>query len=242
MRRVVRGYRLLRDCLDGRLGALLSGRWPTAQQSRFGPLDSRPRCIFMHHQTWGECPQSPRFCRDERCDGQGLVRTAACAGGSAATLAPSRSTPSSTAGNFMTGSPGPAWKPSRSIRRRGGARRPPPGNQDHRTRTACCVPRDRLLAHQHKALETACPDVALHRLAWHREAAGRTTGTAGRDRRRHVDQFARRVKDARDGDFPALAHRRQATIPPRGWDGASPRVRWRPALRSPFIPLRAFAR
>jgi hypothetical protein len=26
-------------------------RWPTAQQSWFDPIDSRPRCIFMHHET-----------------------------------------------------------------------------------------------------------------------------------------------------------------------------------------------
>jgi len=44
---------------DRRVGARLSGRRPTAQQSRFGPIDSRPRCIFMHHQTWGECPLLP---------------------------------------------------------------------------------------------------------------------------------------------------------------------------------------
>lgn len=79
------------------------------------------------------------------------------------------------------------------------------------------MPRDRLLAHQHKALETACPDVALHRLARHREARGPEplAQLVGIDEGT-VDQFARRVKDARDGDFPALAHRRQATIPPQG--------------------------
>ena len=32
---------------DRRVGARLSGRRPTAHQSRFAPIDSRPRCIFQ---------------------------------------------------------------------------------------------------------------------------------------------------------------------------------------------------
>jgi hypothetical protein len=52
-----------RDCFntDRRavIGARLSERWPTAQQSQFGPIDSRPSRTFMHRQTWGECPHLP---------------------------------------------------------------------------------------------------------------------------------------------------------------------------------------
>ena len=44
---------------ERRFGARLSRRWPTAQQSRFVLIDSRPRRIFMHCQPW----PNVRFCR-----------------------------------------------------------------------------------------------------------------------------------------------------------------------------------
>ena len=68
------------------------------------------------------------------------------------------------------------------------------------------------VAHQHKALETAGPGVDLHRLARHREARGPEplAQLVGIDEG-PVDQFARRVEDTRDGDFPTLAHRRQTS-------------------------------
>src|SRR5438067_7476495 len=71
------------------------------------------------------------------------------------------------------------------------------------------------VAHQHKALETAGAGVDLHRLAWHREARGPEPQAqlVGIDEGPE-DQFARRVEDTRDGDFPTLAHRRHLSAAP----------------------------
>jgi hypothetical protein len=78
--------------------------------------------------------------------------------------------------------------------------------------------------HQHETLETACPDVALHGLVRHREVRGPEplAQLVGIDES-PVDQFARRVEDPRDKDFPTIAHRTQTTIPPSGAgrDGSS---------------------
>jgi len=41
-----------------RVGARLSGRWRASQQSRYGLLDGRLFCIFIHRHPWGECPLS----------------------------------------------------------------------------------------------------------------------------------------------------------------------------------------
>jgi hypothetical protein len=60
---------------DRRVRARLSGRWSTAQQSRFDPIDSRPSCIFMHRQTWGECPHLPHSAR--RFRGSAFTRSQA---------------------------------------------------------------------------------------------------------------------------------------------------------------------
>ena len=59
------------------------------------------------------------------------------------------------------------------------------------------------VAHQHKTLETAGPGFTLHRLARHGEARRPEplAQLVGVDEG-PVDQFARRVEDARDGDFP----------------------------------------
>ena len=46
---------LLQNRPERRVGARLSGRWLTAQQSRFDPIDSRPGCIFVHRHIWGKC-------------------------------------------------------------------------------------------------------------------------------------------------------------------------------------------
>ena len=39
-----------------RVRARLSGRWPTSQQSRYGLLNGRLFCIFIHSHLWSECP------------------------------------------------------------------------------------------------------------------------------------------------------------------------------------------
>jgi hypothetical protein len=39
-----------------RVGARLSGRWRASQQSRYGLLDDRLHCIFIHRHLWGERP------------------------------------------------------------------------------------------------------------------------------------------------------------------------------------------
>ena len=71
------------------------------------------------------------------------------------------------------------------------------------------------VAHQYKALETVGADVALHRLARHRQSRGpeplaQLVGV----HEGPVDQFALRVEDARDGNFHTSAHRRQTSLAP----------------------------
>ena len=68
------------------------------------------------------------------------------------------------------------------------------------------------VAHQHKTQETTGPGVAFRRLARHGETRGPEplAQLVGIDEG-PVDQFARRVEDARDGDFLTVAHRRQTS-------------------------------
>ena len=42
-----------------RLRVRLSGRWRASQQSRYGLLDDRLHCIFIHRHLWGERPLLP---------------------------------------------------------------------------------------------------------------------------------------------------------------------------------------
>ena len=53
-----------------RVGARLSGHWPTAQQPRFVLIESRPCRIFMHYQPWADCPLLPLWCRAEVSAGE----------------------------------------------------------------------------------------------------------------------------------------------------------------------------
>jgi len=96
------------------------------------------------------------------------------------------------------------------------------------------------VAHQHKTQETTGPGVAFRRLARHGETRGPEplAQLVGIDKG-PVDQFARRVEDAGDGDFPTLAHRRQPSAAP-GWPGWTGQVKsvQDAALLPPNLPSR----
>src|SRR5271155_172044 len=63
---------------ERRVGARLSGRWRASQQSRYGLLDDRLHCIFIHRHLWGERPLMPRTARYRHQ--HGLVRAPALQG------------------------------------------------------------------------------------------------------------------------------------------------------------------
>ena len=44
---------------ERRVGARLSGRWRSLSAVRYGLLDAHLFCIFIHRNSWGECPLLP---------------------------------------------------------------------------------------------------------------------------------------------------------------------------------------
>ena len=199
----------------------------------------------MHHQTWGECPQSVRFCRDERCDGQGLVSNCcvrrwigchACPEPLNAvvdgrelhdrlTRACLETLPLNPPVAVVRGAQPPGK--SRSSNPNGLLRAPGPAPRSPAQSAGNRLPGRR------PAPSRTAP----------RSPRARTTGTAGRDRRRHGRPVrAARQRRARRR-FPRFGSQETGYDSAPGDGTAHPRVfRWRPALRSPFIPLRAFAR